>query len=335
MPQILDFKPTKYYNLLGLFRSHYAINHLFLLGYIFIIRFNLFYVNIPAENQETTWLFQQILKLAPNSFLIHLLSVLLIWIQAILINNLVNSHKLSKENSVLPGLWFALLISLIPPTASLNPIIIANTFLILGFVNIIESTKQVDIRHNLFNAGLFFTIASFIYTPYTLMLLPGFIGFYIFKSLKPSGNLQLLTGVVTAVLLIFGSYYISTGQIHSGVYLRFIHPGQLFQMPEYSIFVFSGLYLLALAYSLFCYPDLIFKKNIQTRKKIEITYLISLFTALTVIMFFDNHIGQIVILAFPLGILIGIRTAENKSILLSEIFHLIFLGGLIYIQLLS
>ncbi|MBK8620606.1 MAG: hypothetical protein IPN79_02320 [Saprospiraceae bacterium] len=267
--------------------------------------------------------------------MIQLISILLIWIHALLINNLVNNHKLSRENSVLPGLWYALLISLAPASTSLNPIIIANTFLILGFVNVIESTKQVDIRHNLFNAGLFFTTASFIYTPYIMMLIPGLIGFYIFKSLKPSGNLQFITGIITSVLLIFGTYYISTGQIHPGIYLRFIDPALLFQMPEYSVFVFFGLYLLAIAYTLFYYPDLIFKKNIQTRKKIEIPYLISLFTALIVVLFFSNQTSQIVILAFPLGTLVGIQTAENKSILSSEIFHLVFLGGLIYIQLLS
>lgn len=335
MQHILDFQPTKQNNLLGLFRSHYAVNHLLLLGYIFIIRFHIFFVTAPAEKQETTWLFQQISSLIPNSFFVNVLTIILMWIQAVLINNVVNNHKLSRENSVLPGLWYVLIFSLVPATASFHPLLLANTFLILGFVNVIESTKQVDIRHYLFNAGLFFTIAAFVYTPYIVMLLPGFLGFYVFKSLKPSGNLQFIVGILTGFILIFGSYYIITGQIHAGIYLHFLKPDQLFIMPEISVLVFFGLYLFGLAYSLFYYPELIFKKNIQTRKKIETAYLVTLFTAVTVILFFDNQIGQIAILAFPLGTLIGIQTAENKSILFSEILHLIFVGGLIYIQFLS
>ena len=65
-----------------------------------------------------------------QSWLNPLFTSLLIFVQGLLLNFIINSIKLLKQNSKLVGLSFVMINSLHPSFFVLNPIIIANTFVI-------------------------------------------------------------------------------------------------------------------------------------------------------------------------------------------------------------
>jgi hypothetical protein len=260
----------------------------------------------------------------------NLTAVILLWIQAVLINNVCIEHKLSRDNSLFPGLFYVIFISYIPESLTLHPVLLANTFLIAGFVNIIQSSKHVDIRHYLFNGGLFLTLSMLIFPSYVLFIAVGLFGFYNMKSLKTAGNIQFITGILTSLFLIFGLQYLTEGKWDFQFFYSPVWQSALSILPDARSWTFIIVFAVSLLASLWFYPELITKKNIQSRKKIEIFYLIQLSVFLSTIFFFHNTPLELMTVAFPVGTLVGLRLSEIKSPLIVEIIHLVLIGGLLY-----
>ena len=210
--------------------------------------------------------------------------------------------------------------------------LLANTFLIIGFINIFDSSKQVDLRNFLFNAGFFLTLALFIYPAYLFFVAIGLFGFYNLKSLKPIGNLQFLSGIITCLILVSGMQYLIEDRWMTEVnFSPFWQVGPK-AMPDFTTWIFITMYAFVLIATIGFYPDLIAKKNIQNRKKIELVYVMQLSTLVSAVFFFQGNLLQVMVLAFPLGTLMGLRLSELKSPIFAEVIHLILLSGLFIIQ---
>jgi hypothetical protein len=279
-----------------------------------------------------SWLYQYILSFFPSLVLQNIFAVIVLWVQSILINTMVSTHKLGRETTLFAGLFYVLFFSLSKESLALSPILLSNLFLILGIYNIVELTKHVDIRHHLFNSGLFITISALIYPPYLLIVILGVIGFHTMKSLKSYGNIQYLTGVLSALILIFGFQYVTNGVLEHSFYFQLIKFDFLKNVIPLPLKILISLYVLFIIIVLFQYSDLMSKKSIQTRKKIELFYLLLVFFGFSAIIFYKNDPTDIYTIALPLGVLFGIRLSELKSITISEIVHLFLLICLIFIQ---
>src|SRR5690606_5911182 len=92
------------------------------------------------------------------------------------------------------------------------------------------------------------------------------------------------------------------------------------------------LFSLFLLFVLFQYPNIISKKNIQVRKKIELFYVLLFFLLLTWLTLHLDKPDYLMYLGLPLGTLTGIWMADNKSVLVNELLHLLVLGALITSQ---
>jgi hypothetical protein len=105
----------------------------------------------------------------------QLLAVLLILLQALLINFISSSHDVLYKNSVLPGLFFVMLNSIYPEQLILSPQIIANTFIILMLNRLCflyESTQPLFLVFDsgmLLGLGFLLDYDIIIYLPFILI----------------------------------------------------------------------------------------------------------------------------------------------------------------------
>lgn len=303
--------------------------------YVILVRHVVFFKTINPVKGEETWLYSWVSSWIPSGFVQNIFAVFIIWIQAILINNMCIEHKLSRENTLFPGLFYALLISFIPESLALHPILLANTFLIAGFANIIHSAKQVDIRHFLFNAGFFLILAVMFYPSYILFILIGLFGFYSIKSLKPMENLQFITGILSGIILVLGLQFLIYNSWEFHLFFSPVWKTGITALSTLPAWIFIIMMVLVLIASIGFYPDLISKKNIQTRKKIELIYLIQISMLISVVFFFHGQILEVLLVAFPVGMLTGLRLSEIRSHVFAEVVHLILLTGLLLNHYLS
>lgn len=105
----------------------------------------------------------------------EVLAILLLIIQALMINYISSSHEVLYKNTVLPGLFFVLLNSIYPEQLQLTPQLISNTFLILLFNRLCylyESSQPLFLVFDagmLLGVGLLFDYDLIIYLPFILI----------------------------------------------------------------------------------------------------------------------------------------------------------------------
>ena len=163
--------------MLELFRKDRPIGYVLLCIYVLLLR-------IPAFISETNWTplarspFSDLVynAIGYTSITAHIVGTILIFFQAIIINSMMNSNRITKESSLFPGLLFILLQTLIPDFNYLSPAMMANTFLVMALWNISTSYKKTGKSGEIFNTGIFIGIAMLFDISYFVFLVCGFVG---------------------------------------------------------------------------------------------------------------------------------------------------------------
>jgi hypothetical protein len=100
-----------------------------------------------------------------------LLAIALVYVQALLLNNIVNGFKFHSQTNFITALTYITLMALVQRDPAFESILIANT-LVIPFLSIILSVyKKQFVFLEVFDAGLLIGVASLIYWPTALLML--------------------------------------------------------------------------------------------------------------------------------------------------------------------
>lgn len=252
---------------------------------------------------------------------------ILIFIQALIVNYIFNQHKLSRESSLFSGVFYVLFVSLIPDVSGLTPILIANTFMLVALMYILNTYKNIQAAPQIFNAGFMIAVASFFYIPYSVFILFGIVALLQLRSFKLVEKLQFITGVITPYFLIFTwKYWYDLTFIE----IQFI--GDIFfRLPEISmdqpliVYIAIAVILLTAMASVAFYGTVVGKKAVQLKKKIEILYWFMVF-CLTAYLIFNTDLSEhLLSLAISVSLLVGILSSESKNKIFYELVHLLLI----------
>ena len=262
-----------------------------------------------------------------NPLVQNIFAGLLIFIQALIINYIFNQHKLSRESSLFSGVFYVLFVSLIPGASGLTPVLIANTFMLIALMYILNTYKNIQATSQIFNAGFMIAVASFFYIPYAVFILFGIVALLQLRSFKLVEKLQFLTGVITPYFLIFTlKYWYNLPFIE----VRFL--GDIFfRLPEISMeqplieYIAIGVMLLAAMAGVAFYGTVVAKKAVQIKKKIEILYWFMVFCMTAYLIFNTELTEHLLSLAIPVSLLTGILSTESKNKIFFELMHLLLI----------
>ncbi|RIJ37589.1 hypothetical protein [Pontibacter oryzae] len=165
--------------------------------------------------------------LAGRSFLAYrLTSMALVLLQALVLNNILNRHKVYASNNYLPALLYLLLGSLSFEFNMLTPLLIGNTFLILSLPYIITLSREGYDNSRLFVGGFMLGLAAMSYLPLAVFLLVGIFAVIFFASNTFRSFMLMLCGFAFpyAVLL---TYYLYTNTSQEFLELHLLRPWQL------------------------------------------------------------------------------------------------------------
>ncbi len=268
----------------------------------------------------------------PNPLIQNIIANALIFIQALLINQIFIKNRVSKEITLFAGLLYIVFVSIIFENDMLSPILIANTFIIIALGNLLKTYKLPNAIVHIFNSGFFIGVASAIYTPYFVFILFGVISLLLLRSFKLLEKLQFFIGIGLPYFLLFTYKYWNDIKFADLDFIKDI----FFRFPAFSsdnlvfFYVSVGFLFSCVGFAVFNYPFFISKKSIQSHKKIDIVYWFMLFTLLGILIFKTNESTHLISLAIPLSILIGIYLSDSKRIVFNELIH-IFVIALIFI----
>lgn len=143
---------------------------------------------------------------------------------AFVLVNFLNSDRYMHRPNYLAGMAYVLISSFLPSFNLLSSNLIASLFLLLTFRLLLRSHNVKIEKNNIFNVGLFISIASLFFLPALLFLLWAYIAIAILRPFRIKEWIILLIGFITP-------YYF---------YAAYLYVTDHFSIPKY-IYHFSFL----------------------------------------------------------------------------------------------
>jgi hypothetical protein len=277
-------------------------------------------------------LFSKILSFTGSAFTQSILAILLIFFQAILINRIAIKNKLDHESTLIPGMLYALLCSILPEFLVLSPALIGITFIIIAFHNAMRLYNVPEPAIYNFNIGFYLALGGAIYSPYFIFIFFGLLAQFTLRSYNFKEVMQQVLGGLS-LLVIFAIYHYWNGNFEYKIdqyFLFNINFNSFDNVSNTHLFSIGFAIMLTLiSYLNFGYMSN--KKILQVQKKINLTYLFLAIGILGMVLFF-NDFHFIYALLVPLSLFISFILLKSKNPILPELVHLGLLFILIVLQ---
>jgi hypothetical protein len=238
------FLSDKEDTVIQLFLKYKPLKYILVFLVLVLIRAVAYKMSLPATDPEITWLlvgermangftlYREIwtdldpfsavvyyfinVIFGKSTFVYFILSLILVFCQAVLFTNGLNKNKVFKEPTMLPALLYVLFSSLFFDFYTLSPVLLGTTFIIIAFNMICSQSKVATSEERFFYIGLLIGIASLFYWPFTIFILFALcsLGFYSNTNLKQQMVLVLAFFFPNILFLIYyfwidnlGNYY--------------------------------------------------------------------------------------------------------------------------------
>jgi hypothetical protein len=199
--------------MINIFRTFNPLNALWLAIVLFVLRIG-YVVNAPA-NIEFTFVEPFVRTLIPFSYE-HVFSTganiflagVLVFIQAILLNYLVNKHNLLSKPSFLPALMYVVASGLFTPFLVLSPPLICNFFVIWMLFRLFDLYKGDNAKSTAYDVGMIVAAGTLIYLPFIYLFLVLWIALVIFRPFNWREWMSGIIGYATVFFFLAVIYYL-------------------------------------------------------------------------------------------------------------------------------
>ncbi len=313
---------------LSLFRRNLFINLIFLA--LLAIALLAYHFVVPAQvnTLATNSIFGDLFNLQERSTILMVsFSIILILIQAYLINDIVIKHKLSRALSTIPAAVFILFSAWVMSNQIYHPILIANTFFILSLNSLFKVYKKFQPIINIFNSGFWLALSTCFYTPYLLFLIVLLLGLLSLRNINVRETLQMLIGLLTPFFLMGTVFFYFDMMDRFSPFTQHIVSIPQVNWENPITLAKPILLILLILISIFFNSEIKKKKKFDAIKKIELaywTFLVALFS-----VFFGNPVHEMHLLmaSVPIGLCYGLVLESSSNKIIKEFMFLLAVGG--------
>ena len=115
--------------------------------------------------------------------------------------------KAYPENNYLPGLFYVLIVMAIPDGASLSPMLMSSTFILLALNNVFRRVDNEASDELFLFAGIYLGIAVLFYLPAITFFFLLLLSLLIFSTAIPRRLLLYIYGLTIPLILVMANYY--------------------------------------------------------------------------------------------------------------------------------
>ncbi len=154
---------------------------------------------------------------------LQIISLLIVFFQSFIFNKILLINKAFDENTYVPGLIYALLMSWFFDQYSLSPSILGLTFILLALNNVLSHLEFKAKRDEMIlNIGIHIGVASLFYLPYIIFLPFIILAFIFFSGTVLRRYLLMVYGFFLPIGLA-ASVFMVTGRLNDFV-LQYVYP---------------------------------------------------------------------------------------------------------------
>ena len=321
--------------MLALFRTNQFVSNILLIFYVLVLRGMVFLLPAQDVAMSQPGILSQFIYdwIGTVGWMPDLLALILVLIQALLVNVIVAKYRMARSVSLYPGVFYILIASSFPVFLHLSPLLLANTFLLLAIYELYNTYKKYSSAGELYNIGLWIGIAALFYYSMLVFLLAAIVGFTIVRSFKLKEMMMLLLGVLSAYWLL-AVWYFFTGHYEDFFWSKAIleNMGMIqlsgnYSIPNYAqIAVFGTLLLVCLLN----YNNYSHKISTQAHKNLDILYWFMAASLISIFIQQGIAVDHLLILAIPLSILFAMTMLYMNNRLAEALHFLIVVGILLF-----
>jgi len=256
-----------------------------------------------------------------------MLTSILIGGQALYLNYIINKHKLLKSTSHLVALFFVLLNGCGIFVFSLNTLIVANSFVLLAFGQLLKLYNLPEATSTLFNLGLFIGLATLIYSP-LIALFP--LALFTLSYVRSPKGRDFIVVIIGAALpmLYWGTYLFLTDGLFS-----FIENFKLFPENEVNNAVTLNFYFIytvgVMTLMSFFYMLISIGRNVVKTRKLSVVVILLLLVSLATILLNQQYILTFIILIIPITIVVANFVENIKKRWQRELIFIVLITALV------
>lgn len=262
-----------------------------------------------------------------------LLAGILVFIQALLLNHLVNHHNLLGKPTFLPALMYITVSGLFTPFLVLSPPLICNFLVIWMLFKLFSFYKSKDANSTAYDLGMIVAIGSLIYLPFIYMLLAIWIALVIFRPFNWREWVAGIMGYITIFFFLAVYYYLdnSLAQFYS-IWLP------LATKFPYSIDINYYDYLvlipvvLILVLCFFKLQQSFFRSYVQTRKSFQLLFVIFLIACFSFYVKAAFQLSHFLLCAVPVAVFFSYYFLYAKRKWFYEMLFGLLLISIVYFQ---
>ncbi len=254
-------------------------------------------------------------------YLLLLLGCIVQIIQAFLIDNILNTHKIIGKRSYIGGMVFVLASSLDKSWLFFSPMQISLLLILLLLNNIFALSKQERFYKEFFNIGFSVSLSVLFYFPSLFLLLFIFPALFSVRPFHVKDVLRVLVGIVTPIFIVISLYFLTdqTGVLADAITHQFklpLHSLSLFTRQSIIALIVIGVWLMVSGILVVAIP---FSVAMQTRKMIGVLIMEAIPCCL--FFFFPTHfsLAYLLLLSPLIALFLAILLSEMKNDLIANV----------------
>lgn len=260
----------------------------------------------------------------PSVLLQNILAILLVFLQAVMLNRLVIKHRITKAYTLFPGMFYILFSAVFVENLGLSIYTIANTFAIASLYSTFALYKKHKPEVALYRSGFWTGVAAMFSPIYWLLLIPNIYGFSSLRSFNFKEFFQIIAGIATAIIIAFSlTYYFNVTNFWNEITRLHFSSFNLEDLaPHLIFFVVLSVTLISV---ILMNSTFLLRKSLPSKKKITVLYTV-LFTSLASIFLTCNGNPNVFYyLWLVLPIFVSMIVIHMKNLSIVELLHVLLL----------
>ncbi len=324
--------------MLALFRNNSFFTIFLLAAYIVVLRLSalLGWVSpLEGDNVSGGWFYYWLLgHFDAMPRISAQVAAALVFVQALLVNRLVGKYRMMEERTWLPALSYGLAASCIPDFLFLSPALVVTTFILLGLQQLFSVYRRPLAFSAVFDAAVWFTVATLFYPPAVWFLLAGFLSFFILRSFSLREQIVYAVGILAILIIVHtGLFWYDLLDDFWAIQLArsfsWPHPS-IPQEPRLrlSVGIVGGLLLVAaLGFNVYYH-----RRTIQVKKYNDVLYWFFLAGTLSAFFRLGSTLDGFLLCMPSASIFLGYLFQSSRRNPLIEFFHLALFISVLVLQ---
>lgn len=287
----------------------------------------------PLINYKEHILFSYFFGSGLSFHVFQIISLFTILVGAFFVNFLAIEQEITSKTNYLPAFFYILFGFSATTNKIIEPILIANLFILPALYFLINSYRQDYALAEFFKAGLFMGLASFFCIHYIIVFPLSFIALIILRPFNWREWATLLIGLIAPLYIYVSICYLTTTDAFAvfGMMREATSTMQKPIMSEYYI-ALVVITIIVMFFSLIYYLNKGFGGKVKTKKTKYI--LLWMFVFCLLMMFFEQMSDMVLLPCIvPLSIIIGDYLSEIKQLKIANTLLILFFGGFSIIYL--